>query len=73
MFDFYAHYILTPKLHRFGLQNYNIHPTQNDVVLAIKIIIIIIQKKKKVENRGGFSRLHGQNEVAGPLIFWPRG
>jgi hypothetical protein len=40
---------LTPKLYCFGFQNYNTHPAQNDVVLAIIIIIIIL--KKKDENR----------------------
>jgi hypothetical protein len=39
---------LTPKLHRFGFQNYNTQPTQNDVILAINLKI---KNKKKGRRR----------------------
>jgi hypothetical protein len=73
---FYAHYTFTPKLHHFGLQNYNTHPTQNEVVLAIKIIylfiffkkdnlLLLFKKKKKKERKkkikGGWSHPHGRS------------
>jgi hypothetical protein len=32
---------LTPKLHRFGFQNYNTHPAQNDVVLGWVGIVVL--------------------------------
>jgi hypothetical protein len=41
--------LLTPKLHYFGFQNYNTHPTQNDVILAIIYLFIYFLKKKKDE------------------------
>jgi hypothetical protein len=38
---------MNPKLHNFGFQNYNTHPTQNDVILVINYI----KKKKKKKRR----------------------
>jgi hypothetical protein len=33
------------KLHRFGFQNYNTRPTQNEVVLAIILLYIFLKKR----------------------------
>jgi hypothetical protein len=48
----------TPKLHRFGFQNYNTHPVHNDVVLAINFFFKrkILKKCKKSGGAGGGGR-----------------
>jgi hypothetical protein len=51
-----ANFTLIPKLHRFGFQNYNTHPTQNDVILTINFFFPFKKKRKKErkkdENQG---------------------
>jgi hypothetical protein len=42
---------MSPKLYRFGFQNYNTHLTQNNIVLAINFFLKK-KKKKEEENRG---------------------
>jgi hypothetical protein len=65
---------LTPKLHRFGFQNYNTQPTQNDIILAINIFLFFLRKKKrKMKIGGGSSHPHGQNGVARPPYFFSKG
>jgi hypothetical protein len=49
---------LTLKLHRFGFQNYNTHPIQNDIILAINFFLKKTKKKKmkiekKIKNKKG--------------------
>jgi hypothetical protein len=43
--------LMTPKLHRFRFQNYNTHPIQNDVVLAINFFFFKKNVKIKIKNK----------------------
>jgi hypothetical protein len=54
---------LTPKLHYFRFQNYNTHPDQNDVVLAIYLFFIIFKMKI-----GGGSNLAKMGGPATPFL-----
>jgi hypothetical protein len=60
-----ANFTLDSKTTRFGLQNYNTHPAQNDVVLAI---IFILKKKKKKKNLLGGQGVAGANPTTGLVV-----
>jgi hypothetical protein len=62
---------LTPKLHHFEFQNYNTHPAQNKVVLAITFFkkMKIEIKKKKIKRKKKKRKKDENREWLPP---WPK-